>query len=70
MQHYQKSEIVTALVFPLDAVCVGVAEGGVLRAGLDGGAGEAVALEPAPSVALAPSLKGTGRSSCLTLSSY
>ena len=49
---------------PLDAVGVGVAEGGILRAGLDGGAGEAVAVEPAPSVALAPSQKDTGRSFC------
>ena len=36
------------------AVGVGVAEGGILCAGLDGGAGEAVAVEAAPTVALAP----------------
>ena len=38
----------------LDAVGVDVAEGGPLGAGLDGGAGEAVAREAALSVALAP----------------
>ena len=56
---HQISETDTA-VFPLDAVCVGVAEGGILRAGLDGGAGEAITVESAPGVALAPSQKDTG----------